>query len=116
SRAGSGCPESGLIRGADAMSCWSALAQCRRLCERRIRHGLKRDFATTLPQYLLMRELNRVPAGLTMSVVSRRLGVAKSNVTGIVARLSERGFLRRDVPCHDRRAAILRLSGKGVRL
>ena len=61
-----------------------------------------------------MAALYRAPEGMLMSGLSRFLLVSNGNVTGIVDRLAEDGLaLRVPVP-GDRRAAMVRLTKRGI--
>jgi DNA-binding MarR family transcriptional regulator len=94
---------------------WLRLLTCTLLVERRIRARLRQEFATTLPRFDLMAQLERNPAGLRMGELSRRLMVTGGNVTGITDQLTAEGLVeRRPIP-HDRRAYAVRLTPKGKR-
>lgn len=48
-----------------------------------------------------------------IAAVSQQLGFTPSTMTGLVDRLEEQGFLRREPHPSDRRATVLRLTRKG---
>jgi DNA-binding MarR family transcriptional regulator len=97
----------------DALRLWLRLLTCTLLIERRIKGRLRDRFAMTLPRFDLMAQLERTPAGLKMSEVSRRLMVSGGNVTGLVDQLVAEGLVERaDVP-GDRRAQAVRLTPRG---
>jgi DNA-binding MarR family transcriptional regulator len=99
----------------DALRLWLRLLACTTLIEGRIRGRLRERFATTLPRFDLMAQLDRQPEGLRMGELSRRLMVSGGNVTGIVAALVEEGLvLRRAIP-GDRRAHLVLLTAAGRR-
>jgi len=54
-----------------------------------------------------------VEGGRSMASLAQQLGVTPSTMTGLVDRLEEQGFVRREPHASDRRATVLRLSRKG---
>lgn len=94
---------------------WLRLLTCTQLIERRVRTRLRARFATTLPRFDLMAQLERHPEGLKMSELSRLLMVTGGNVTAIVDQLEDEGLVERlDEPA-DRRAFRIRLTRSGDR-
>ena len=59
---------------------WLRLLTCTQLVERELRTRLRDEFETTLPRFDLMAQLERVPSGLRMSELSRRMMVTGGNV------------------------------------
>jgi DNA-binding MarR family transcriptional regulator len=99
----------------DALRLWLRLLTCTMMIERRIRSRLRERFATTLPRFDLMAQLERVPEGLRMGELSRRMMVTGGNVTGITDQLVAEGLVeRRPIP-GDRRALAVRLTAEGRR-
>ena len=92
---------------------WLRLLTCTMLIESKIRAQLEGHFSVTLPQFDLMAQLDRVPEGLTMSILSERLMVSNGNVTGIVKRLIGEGLIDRQISKTDRRSFVVWLSAKG---
>ena len=92
---------------------WLRLLACATLIETRVRRGLRAEFATTLPRFDVMAQLDREPDGLTMSALSRRLMVSNGNVTGIVNRLVAEGLVARRAEQGDRRSHRVRLTAAG---
>ncbi|TAK80221.1 MAG: MarR family transcriptional regulator [Betaproteobacteria bacterium] len=85
------------------------------MIERRVRSRLRERFATTLPRFDLMAQLERHPEGLKMNELSRLLMVTGGNVTAIVDQLEKEGLVERlDEPA-DRRAFRVRLTRSGER-
>lgn len=78
-----------------------------------IRERLKAEFNTTLPRFDVMAALYRYQEGLKMSELSSVLRVSNGNVTGIVDRLEQEGFIARYPVAADRRAVMVRLTSKG---
>ena len=96
-----------------ALRIWLRLLTCTQLIERRVRSGLREEFATTLPRFDLMAQLERHRAGLKMNELSRMLMVTGGNVTAIVDQLEKEGLVERlDEPA-DRRAFRIRLTRAG---
>jgi DNA-binding MarR family transcriptional regulator len=98
-----------------ALRIWLRLLTCTQLIERRVRSQLRERFATTLPRFDLMAQLQRNPDGLKMGELSRRLMVTGGNVTGITDQLVAEGLVERQPIAGDRRAYAVRLTAKGRR-
>jgi DNA-binding MarR family transcriptional regulator len=100
----------------EALRLWLRLLACTLTIEREIRSRLRGRFGVSLPRFDLMAQLDRHPAGLKMSELSRRLMVTGGNVTGLTDQLVAEGLVeRRDVP-GDRRAYAVRLTRLGRRV
>ena len=96
-----------------ALRIWLRLLTCTQLIERRVRSRLREQFATTLPRFDLMAQLERHREGLRMNELSRLLMVTGGNVTAIVDQLEKEGLVERlDEPA-DRRAFRIRLTRAG---
>ena len=74
---------------------WLRLLKTSRAVEAELRERLRLTFGTTLPKFDVMAALERQPAGLTMTELSRFLMVSNGNVTGIVDRLVAEGLVVR---------------------
>src|SRR5882757_5346539 len=98
-----------------ALRIWLRLLTCTQLIERRVRARLRQDFATTLPRFDLMAQLERHPEGLKMNALSRLLMVTGGNVTAIVDQLEKEGLVERLDEPDDRRAFRIRLTRAGER-
>ncbi len=98
-----------------ALKVWLRLLACTTKLEGEIRARLRGEFETTLPRFDLMAQLERVPAGLTMSELSRRLMVTGGNVTGITDMLESEGLVARVDHPTDRRAYTVKLTAAGRR-
>lgn len=94
---------------------WLRLLATANLIEVEIRHRLRERFATTLPRFDLLAQLERVEGGLTLGELSRRMMVSNGNVTGLVERLAGAGLIDRNVSEADRRAVHVRLTAEGRR-
>jgi DNA-binding MarR family transcriptional regulator len=106
-RAHSGHPE--------ALRLWLRMLTCTQLVEKQVRTLLRERFDTTLPRFDLMAQLERTPAGLKMTELSRRMMVTGGNVTAITDQLVAEGLVERIEVEDDRRAYRVRLTAKGHR-
>jgi DNA-binding MarR family transcriptional regulator len=98
-----------------ALKLWLRLLACTTRAETLIRARLRSDFATTLPRFDLLAQLEREPDGLTMGELSQRLMVTGGNVTGITDQLEAEGLVQRAPHPSDRRAFSVRLTAAGRR-
>ena len=98
-----------------ALRLWLRLLTCTQLIEREVRRLLRGRFATPLPRFDLMSQLERHPDGLKMNELSRRMMVTGGNVTGIVDQLVKEGLVARRPEPVDRRAFRVRLTRAGER-
>ncbi len=94
---------------------WLRMLTCTQLVEKEIRSGLREQWATTLPRFDLMAQLERAPEGLRMNELSRRMMVTGGNVTGITDQLEGEGLVERVAVEGDRRAYLVCLTPKGRR-
>lgn len=92
---------------------WLRFLKASRAIEARLRENLRTEFETTLPRFDVMAALSRFDDGLKMSQLSGVLRVSNGNVTGIVDRLEEDGFLNRVPVPGDRRASLVRMTQSG---
>jgi DNA-binding MarR family transcriptional regulator len=99
----------------DALRLWLRLLATTNLIEGRVRRLLAERFATTLPRFDLMAQLERVPEGLKMGELSRRMMVTGGNVTGITDTLEREGLVARIDDPDDRRAFRVKLTATGRR-
>ncbi len=99
----------------EALRLWLRMLTCTQLIETEVRAGLRDDFATTLPRFDLMAQLERSTDGLKMNELSRRMMVTGGNVTGITDQLVAEGLVQRVAVPDDRRAYRVKLTAKGRR-
>jgi DNA-binding MarR family transcriptional regulator len=97
----------------DALRLWLRMLATTNLVEARVRQRLHGRFATTLPRFDLMAQLERVPEGLKMGELSRRMMVSGGNVTGITDVLEREGLVARIGDRDDRRALRVQLTAAG---
>jgi DNA-binding MarR family transcriptional regulator len=93
---------------------WLRLLKSSRTIEAHLRDNFRTEFATTLPRFDVMAALSRFEDGLKMSQLSDVLRVSNGNVTGIVDRLAQDGFLVRVPVPGDRRASLVRMTKRGL--
>jgi len=94
---------------------WLRLLACTNLIAARARTNLRREYATTMPRFDLLAQLERSPRGLRMNELSRRLMVTGGNVTRIVDQLVTEGLVERRTSAGDRRSFTVRLTPAGRR-
>ncbi|MDB5948012.1 MAG: transcriptional regulator, MarR family [Ramlibacter sp.] len=97
----------------EALRLWLRLLTCTQLIEKKVRNELRTQFATTLPRFDLMAQLERTPEGLKMNELSRRMMVTGGNITGITGQLVAEGLVDRVGVEDDRRAYRVVLTVKG---
>lgn len=56
------------------------------------------------------------PEGLQLSEIGELLITSRANITGLVDHLEQKGYVKREVDVHDRRARVARLTTKGEAL
>lgn len=94
---------------------WLRMLTCTTMIETEIRRRMRERFDITLPRFDLMAQLERVPDGMTLGELSRRMMVSNGNVTGLVDRLAGEGLLQRRQSDTDRRAHYVSLTAEGRR-
>jgi enoyl-CoA hydratase/carnithine racemase/DNA-binding MarR family transcriptional regulator len=100
-------------RHRDELRLWLRLLTCANTIEAEIRRRLRDRFATTLPRFDMLAQLERSPDGILLGELSRRMMVSNGNVTGLVERLAQEGLIERQVSETDRRAVRVRLTRRG---
>ncbi|HEX3469471.1 MAG TPA: MarR family transcriptional regulator [Candidatus Elarobacter sp.] len=94
---------------------WLRLLACTNLVEGAVASGLRDAFDTTLPRFDFLSQLERNPAGLRMTEISRRMMVTGGNITRIADQLAAEGLITRSAAPGDRRASVVKLSAAGRR-
>ncbi len=97
----------------DRLRLWVRLLRAARVIEGELRLRLISQYKTTLPRFDVMAALYRQPEGMLMSDLSRFLLVSNGNVTGIVDRLVDDGFVQRSRRDGDRRTSMVKLTDAG---
>ncbi|MBX9989173.1 MAG: MarR family transcriptional regulator [Phreatobacter oligotrophus] len=83
------------------------------MIEREIRRRLAERFQMTLPRFDLLAQLDKSPEGMTLGEISKRMMVTNGNVTGLVARIAEQGFVERRRDATDGRAQRIVMTAEG---
>jgi DNA-binding MarR family transcriptional regulator len=89
---------------------------CTDLIEDRVRGRLRTDFATSLPRFDVLAQLDRARDGLTLSALSSRLMVSNGNVTGLVDAMVRDGLVERRANPADGRSALISATAAGREL
>jgi DNA-binding MarR family transcriptional regulator len=100
-----------------ALRLWLRLLTCTNLIEAKVRSRLREEFATTLPRFDMLAQLDMAASdsrGITMSELSRRLMVSNGNVTGLANTLVREKLVKRTTGA-DRRTQHLELTPAGKR-
>lgn len=92
---------------------WLRLLGAVNRVEGALRGRMRQAFDSTLPRFDMLAQLARVPEGLSMGDLSRRLMVSNGNVTDVMARLEKDGMVRRTPSPVDRRTVKARLTDRG---
>ncbi len=92
---------------------WLRLLSCSTQIETEIRSRLRLRFATTLPRFDYLAQLERHPAGLRMNALTRYLMVTGGNVTALTDQLVAEGWVVRTPDAADRRSLIVKLTKLG---
>ncbi len=92
---------------------WIRLLKASRLIEDDLRRKMRDECDWTLSRFDLLAALDRVPEGLKMSDLSRRLMVSNGNVTALVDKLTTEGLAHRVAVPGDRRAFLVQLTDQG---
>ena len=94
---------------------WLRMLACTMLVERRAATRLRQSFATTLPRFDFLSQLERSGNGLRMTEISNRMMVTGGNITRIADQLESEGLIARSPAPGDRRASIVQLTPAGER-
>ena len=102
-------------RGGDKpeLRLWLRLLACANLLEGEIRRRLRQEFATTLPRFDLLAQLDRASGGLTLTELSNRMMVSNGNLTGLVDRLVGDNLVERLPDPDDGRSTRVALTALG---
>lgn len=94
---------------------WLRMLSCSTQIEQAIRTRLREHFATTLPRFDYLAQLERHPEGLRMNALSKYLMVTGGNVTGLTDQLVAEGWVARTDDPQDRRSIRVCLTHEGRR-
>ena len=93
---------------------WMATARACQLCQRTVSAALE-PLDLELAHYDVIANVLHEP-GITQQVLARRLVVAKSNVSMLLASLERRGLVHREGDANDKRVRCVHLTREGRRL
>ncbi len=96
-----------------AVKLWLRLLSCSTQIEQEIRGRLRQRFATTLPRFDYLAQLERHADGLRMNALTRYLMVTGGNVTALTDQLVAEGWVARTADPSDRRSLIVKLTRLG---
>jgi DNA-binding MarR family transcriptional regulator len=97
----------------DQLRLWLRLFSVARLMENDVRRRLLQEFETTFPRFDILSQIERVPEGLNLGELSRRLMVSPGNITSVIKRLAEDGLILRTQNPTDRRESFVRITPLG---
>jgi DNA-binding MarR family transcriptional regulator len=89
------------------------LLRCSARIEKTLQSRLKQEFGTSLSCFDALAQLDRFPAGLSMTDLSLHLMVSNGATTGLVSKLILEGLVQRAIDPADQRTTIVRLTAKG---
>ncbi len=92
---------------------WLRLLTCTHMIEGNVRALLRSEFATTLPRFDVLAQLESADGVLTMGELSTRLMVTSGNVTGLVNAMERDGLVSRRPHPTDRRSTLIRMTTAG---
>ena len=93
---------------------WLKILKISNFIEKQIREKFREDHNTTLPRFDVMSALYRSEKGLKMNEISGLLKVSNGNITGIIDRLVNDGYVLRIALEGDRRSNLVSLTNKGI--
>lgn len=92
---------------------WLRLLACTTLIETELRRRFREEFDFTMPRFDVLAQLDREPSGLVLGELPKRLMVSAGNLTPIVERLAEDGYITRTPSNLDRRVQIVCMTVEG---
>jgi DNA-binding MarR family transcriptional regulator len=108
--------ESGSEEGADnraQVRLWLRLLACTSLIGTELRRQFREEFDFTMPRFDVLAQLDREPGGLVLGELPKRLMVSAGNLTPIVDRLVDDGYVTRTPSPLDRRVQIICMTVEG---
>jgi len=92
---------------------WLRLLTCTTLIETEVRRKLREEFDFTLPRFDLLAQLEKAEDGLVLGEISKRMMVSAGNITALVERLVDAGYITRTAAPTDKRVQIIRMTDTG---
>jgi len=102
----------GALADRSSVRLWLRLFSCTMAIEKDVQRRFA-EHGTTLARFDVLAALDRAGDGMTMGALSRALLVSNGNVTQLVQKLAKDGLVRIAPSPADRRASIVRLTGRG---
>ena len=102
----------GALADRSSVRLWLRLLSCTMAIEKDVQRRFSARGAT-LARFDVLAALDRNPQGMSMGALSRALLVSNGNVTQLVQKLAKDGLVRIAPSPADRRASIVRMTGKG---
>jgi len=97
----------------DQIRLWLRLLTCTTLIGTELRRQFREEFDFTMPRFDVLAQLDREPGGLVLGELPKRLMVSAGNLTPIVDRLVEDGYITRTPSPLDRRVQIICMTTEG---
>lgn len=94
---------------------WLSIIRVHKIIQQRVAANLARFDDLSLAQFDVLVHLTR-DEGISQQELTDKMLVTKRNVTGLIDRMSERGWVERRADPDDRRANLLYLTAKGKEL
>jgi DNA-binding MarR family transcriptional regulator len=95
--------------------CWIAVVQAYQACQRQYARLLA-DFDLTVAQFDLLSAVHDAEGAATPASVAERLMVTRGNVSPLLRRVVERGWVKERPKPQDRRSLLLALTPRGASL
>ena len=92
---------------------WLRLLSCVNIIETALRQRMREQFASTLPRFDMLAQLDRFADGIKMGELSRLMLVTGGNITGLADSLEKEGMVERVYDPNDRRSCRIRLTPTG---
>src|SRR6266702_3240521 len=92
---------------------WLRLLACTSLIGAELRRQFREEFDFTMPRFDVLAQLDREHGGLVLGELPKRLMVSAGNLTPIVDRLVEDGYITRTPSNLDRRVQIVCMTVEG---
>ena len=109
---GENAPEEGADNRAQ-VRLWLRLLTCTSLIGTELRRQFREEFDFTMPRFDVLAQLDREPGGLVLGELPKRLMVSAGNLTPIVDRLVDDGYITRTPSPLDRRVQIVCMTVEG---
>lgn len=103
----------GTVRQVAETRLWLQILNVHRIIYADLNTALGERFGLSVPKFDVLSHLYRYPDGLAMGELSRKLKVSNGNVSGLISRLRNDGFIQKEMTKADRRSFRARLTERG---